>query len=135
MNNPMNNTTNTVTLQVWQVPGRDVAAAVVAGRVMLRRLRRRPDVSFVKVLGTACGIGLEGSGWVAGRRLVVTNAHVVAGESETTVEDRSGRSYAARAVLYEPRNDLAPTDRQQFAHERQSSTPLRQIACAPVAED
>ena len=42
-----------MTLQVWQVPGRDVAAAVVAGRVMLRRLRRRPDVSFVKVLGTA----------------------------------------------------------------------------------
>jgi hypothetical protein len=42
-----------VTLQVWQVPARDVAAAVVAGRAMLRRLRRRPDVSFVKVLGTA----------------------------------------------------------------------------------
>jgi S1-C subfamily serine protease len=63
--------------------------------------------SAVKVLGTACGIGLEGSGWVARPGLVVTNAHVIAGESETSVEDRSGRSYAARAVLYEPRNDIA----------------------------
>jgi S1-C subfamily serine protease len=68
---------------------------------------RRAAASAVKVLGTACGIGLEGSGWVAGRGLVVTNAHVIAGESGTTVEDRSGRSYSARAVLYEPRNDLA----------------------------
>jgi S1-C subfamily serine protease len=42
--------------------------------------------SVVKVLGTACGLGIEGSGWVAGRDLVVTNAHVVAGESDTTVQ-------------------------------------------------
>jgi len=75
--------------------------------ILKARGLRHAANSAVKVLGTACGIGLEGSGWVAGRRLVVTNAHVVAGESETTVEDRSGRSYAARAVLYEPRNDLA----------------------------
>ena len=35
--------------------------------------------SVVKILGTACGLGVEGSGWVAGDGLVVTNAHVVAG--------------------------------------------------------
>jgi S1-C subfamily serine protease len=40
----------------------------------------------VKVLGTACGLGIEGSGWVAGPDLVVTNAHVVAGETDTTVQ-------------------------------------------------
>ena len=34
----------------------------------------------VKVLGTACGVGIEGSGWFAGRDLIVTAAHVVAGE-------------------------------------------------------
>jgi S1-C subfamily serine protease len=67
----------------------------------------RAAASAVKVLGTACGIGLEGSGWAARPGLVVTNAHVIAGESETTVEDRTGRSYGARAVLYEPRNDVA----------------------------
>src|SRR5206468_62937 len=54
-----------------------------------------PDVrsagdSVVKVLGTACGLGIEGSGWVAGPGLVVTNAHVVAGEEDTTVTPRSG---------------------------------------------
>ena len=55
-----------------------------------RRSRRDPDVraasdSVVRVLGTACGLGVEGSGWVAAPGLVVTNAHVVAGETDTTV--------------------------------------------------
>ncbi len=40
----------------------------------------------VKVLGTACGEGVEGSGWFARRDLVVTAAHVVAGERSTVVE-------------------------------------------------
>jgi S1-C subfamily serine protease len=38
---------------------------------------------------------------------VVTNAHVVAGEDDTTVETRSGGALDASAVHYEPRNDLA----------------------------
>jgi S1-C subfamily serine protease len=71
-----------------------------------------PDVqragdSVVKILGTACGLGIEGSGWVAGAGLVVTNAHVVAGEDDTTVTLRSGATLDASAVHYEPRNDLA----------------------------
>ena len=37
------------------------------------------------MLGTACGLGVEGSGWVAGDGLVVTNAHVVAGQDDTRV--------------------------------------------------
>src|SRR5215218_357390 len=41
--------------------------------------------SVVKVLGTACGLGVEGSGWVAGDEVVVTNAHVVAGQDDTRV--------------------------------------------------
>jgi Trypsin-like peptidase domain len=68
---------------------------------------RRAADSAVKVLGTACGIGLEGSGWVARRNLVVTNAHVIAGEDSTTVDDHDGQGHAARAVLYDPRDDLA----------------------------
>jgi len=35
----------------------------------------------VRVLGTACGLGVEGSGWIAARDTVVTNAHVVAGRA------------------------------------------------------
>ena len=75
-------------------------------------IAKDPDVqragdSVVKVLGTACGLGIEGSGWVAGPGLVVTNAHVVAGEDDTTVTTRSGTTLDASAVHYEPRNDLA----------------------------
>jgi S1-C subfamily serine protease len=75
-------------------------------------IARDPDVeragdAVVKVLGTACGLGVEGSGWVAGRGLVVTNAHVIAGEDDTTVTDRAGDELEATPVLYEPRNDLA----------------------------
>jgi S1-C subfamily serine protease len=71
-----------------------------------------PDVvnagdSVVRVLGTACGLGVEGSGWIAGPGLVVTNAHVVAGEDDTTVTTREGASLDATPVYYEPENDLA----------------------------
>jgi uncharacterized membrane protein required for colicin V production len=46
---------------------------------------RAATTRIVKVLGTACGVGVEGSGWLAGRNLVVTAAHVVAGEGDTEV--------------------------------------------------
>lgn len=68
---------------------------------------RRAGRSTVKILGSACGLGIEGSGWATGRNLVVTNAHVVAGESDTTVTTRQGTQLDATPVYYEPRNDLA----------------------------
>ncbi|MBA2626261.1 MAG: trypsin-like peptidase domain-containing protein, partial [Acidimicrobiia bacterium] len=46
--------------------------------------------STVRVEGAACGRIQEGSGWVAGPGLVVTNAHVVAGEDETVVISPNG---------------------------------------------
>ncbi len=62
----------------------------------------------VRVLGTACGLAIEGSGWVARPEEIVTNAHVVAGESETTVEVE-GRppGLAAQAIAFDPTTDLA----------------------------
>jgi S1-C subfamily serine protease len=63
--------------------------------------------SVVKVLGTACGLGIEGSGWAVGPGLVVTNAHVVAGENDTTVTTRSGATLDATVVHYDTDNDLA----------------------------
>jgi S1-C subfamily serine protease len=71
-----------------------------------------PDVerasrSVVRVLGTACGLGVEGSGWVVQPGLVVTNAHVVAGEDDTTVTTIDGASLDATPVRYDPSNDLA----------------------------
>jgi len=72
-----------------------------------------PDVdalvrrSVVKITGRACRQIQEGSGWVAGPGLVVTNAHVVAGQSETTVEDAGGNEHAASVVAFDPVRDLA----------------------------
>jgi S1-C subfamily serine protease len=59
------------------------------------------------VLGTACGLGVEGSGWVAATNLVVTNAHVVAGQDDTTVTTGERAELDAFAVHYDPGNDLA----------------------------
>ena len=63
--------------------------------------------STVRVLGTACGLGVEGSGWVAAPGLVVTNAHVVAGEDDTTVSLADGSVFEATVVHYDTLNDLA----------------------------
>ena len=68
---------------------------------------RRASRSVVRVLGTACGLGVEGSGWVVQPGLVVTNAHVVAGEDDTTVTTVDGASLDATPVHYDPSNDLA----------------------------
>lgn len=68
---------------------------------------RRASLSVVRVLGTACGLGVEGSGWVVKPGLVVTNAHVVAGENDTTVTTIDGASLDAVPVHYDPANDLA----------------------------
>jgi hypothetical protein len=70
---------------------------------------RRAGESTVRVLGTACGLGVEGSGWVArAGGVVVTNAHVVAGETDTTVQLRgTGRRYAAQPILFNPHDDVA----------------------------
>jgi S1-C subfamily serine protease len=60
------------------------------------------------VLGTACGLGVEGSGWVARPGIVVTNAHVVAGESDTTVQVRgAGTHHSAQPIWFDPTNDVA----------------------------
>lgn len=63
--------------------------------------------SVVRVLGTACGLGIEGSGWVVRPGLVVTNAHVVAGSDDTTVTTQAGLELEATPVYYEPADDLA----------------------------
>jgi S1-C subfamily serine protease len=64
--------------------------------------------SVVKVLGTACGVGVEGSGWFARRDLIVTAAHVVAGEQDTIV-DIPGQPFPSPAdvVLLDVHNDIA----------------------------
>jgi S1-C subfamily serine protease len=76
-------------------------------------ITRDPDIaaarpSVVKILGSACGVGVEGSGWVARPGVVVTNAHVVAGQDDTRILP-GGREPGldAQAIHFDPRNDLA----------------------------
>jgi len=64
--------------------------------------------SVVRVLGTACGLAIEGSGWVAAPGVVVTNAHVVAGEHDTTVEVGGHEpEMSAYAIAFDPTDDVA----------------------------
>ncbi|GHA96790.1 MarP family serine protease [Streptomyces termitum] len=79
--------------------------------------------SIVKVVGTApsCGKVLEGTGFVFSDRRVMTNAHVVGGVDEPTVQiGGEGRLYDAKVVLYDWRRDIAVLDVPEL-----KATPLR----------
>ena len=89
-----------------EAPAPEVAAP--RGAILRDRDVRAARASVVRVLGTACGLGLQGSGWVAAPGLVVTNAHVVAGETDTVVQVRpEGPELDATPVAFDPRNDVA----------------------------
>jgi len=85
---------------------KDVAAPdpALKGSQVVQRSKR----SVIKVLGTApsCSRRIEGSGFVYADERVMTNAHVVAGTRETTVEV-NGRRADATVVVYDPDRDLA----------------------------
>jgi uncharacterized membrane protein required for colicin V production len=68
---------------------------------------RASALGVVRVLGTACGLGVQGSGWIARRGLVVTNAHVVAGQRETTVFAPNGQGLPGAVVFADARTDVA----------------------------
>jgi len=75
-------------------------------------IARDPEVaaarnSVVRVRGFACGLGIEGSGWIVRRDLVVTNAHVVAGVGSPTVDRSDGRTTSATVVAFDAQNDVA----------------------------
>ena len=75
-------------------------------------IARDPDVdgasgSVVRVTGIACGLGVEGSGWIVRPGLVVTNAHVVAGIDRPRVDRRGRVSFQSRVVAFDVANDLA----------------------------
>ncbi|WP_069171887.1 MarP family serine protease [Streptomyces griseus] len=73
----------------------------------------RAKNSIVKVVGMApgCGKVLEGTGFVFSDRRVMTNAHVVGGVDEPTVQiGGEGRLYDAKVVLYDWRRDIAVLD-------------------------
>jgi len=76
-------------------------------------IRNDPEVrdaagSVVKVLGTGCGHGVSGSGWIAADGIVVTNAHVVAGSDDTTLQIAGkGTRHDAEVIGFDDFNDVA----------------------------
>jgi S1-C subfamily serine protease len=74
---------------------------------------QRARASVLKIRGRApsCSRALEGTGFVIGDERVMTNAHVVAGTSEVSVEvPKSGggsQTEAARVVYYDEQVDVA----------------------------
>ena len=96
---------------------------------------RRPAVAraraaVVRITGNACGVGVEGSGWFATPRLVVTAAHVVAGEHDTSVQIPGSRGlYRADVLAFDVRNDVAVLRVRGAAR----ATPLRIADARPGA--
>jgi S1-C subfamily serine protease len=87
-------------------PAANVAAPTRG--ILATRGVRDAGGSVVRVLGTACGFGIEGSGWVGAPGYVITNAHVVAGESDTIVEVGGGQpDLPAELVAFDPHDDIA----------------------------
>jgi S1-C subfamily serine protease len=86
----------------------------------------RAGRSVVRVYGMACGLGIEGSGWVVSPGLVVTNAHVVAGEAHTQVQvDGIGPDLAGEVVGFDVHDDIALL--------RVPGLKLRSLSLAPSA--
>lgn len=85
---------------------------------------RDVEPSVVKIRGraTSCARALEGTGFVVAPHRVLTNAHVVAGTDQVSIEIGRGQ-FDANVVLYDPSKDVAvlsvpdlDADALSFAH-------------------
>jgi S1-C subfamily serine protease len=91
-----------------KIRGPEPEVAAPEGNIVNDPDVRAASQRTLRVTGTACGYGVEGSAWVGGRNLVVTNAHVVAGETSTWVQVRGiGRQLPAEVVAFDKRNDVS----------------------------
>jgi S1-C subfamily serine protease len=78
------------------VPSPSAAATIAA----------RARDSTVKLIGGACGVTQEGTAFEVKPGVIVTNAHVIAGEADPEV-DAGGTMFPAVPVLFDPQLDLA----------------------------
>lgn len=90
-----------VPTRVRDVPAPD---ARLAASAVVRRAR--PSVLKVTGVADSCARRIEGSGFVYATDRVMTNAHVVAGVAQPSVEV-DGRRRPAVVVLYDPARDIA----------------------------
>ncbi|MFN8036240.1 MAG: MarP family serine protease [Acidimicrobiia bacterium] len=84
---------------------------VVVGAPPVLRLdegvEARVAASTVRIEGDACNQVQDGTGWVVAKDLVLTNAHVVAGERRTLVRLPDGTDRRGSVVVFDPRRDVA----------------------------
>jgi uncharacterized membrane protein required for colicin V production len=73
--------------------------------VLARPAVRNAAPSVLRVTARACGLGVEGTGWVADTHRVVTAAHVIAGADSIRVDGRP-----AEAWVVDRANDVAVLD-------------------------
>jgi hypothetical protein len=90
------------------IAGPTPPSAPPSGEISGNTMVQHASKDVVRVLGTACGVGVEGSGWFVRRDLVVTAAHVVAGEHDTGIEipGLSG-IHPVEVVAFDAHNDIA----------------------------
>jgi S1-C subfamily serine protease len=88
--------------------GPEAPSGPLSRRITHNSAVSRASAAVVRVVGTACGAGVEGTGWFATHHLVVTAAHVVAGEHDTSVQIPSSPGvHRADVVAYDPHDDVA----------------------------
>jgi S1-C subfamily serine protease len=71
---------------------------------------RAAEADVSRVIAYGCGGpggAVAGSAWPVGNALVLTNAHVVAGSSQQTVQPPGRQPLNARVVLFDPNEDVA----------------------------
>jgi hypothetical protein len=66
----------------------------------------RVTPSVVRIKAWGCGTTSEGSGFLVGKDMIMTNAHVVAGAERISVQDRTN-SYTGVTVWFDPALDAA----------------------------
>jgi S1-C subfamily serine protease len=90
------------------IAGPEIPTGPLDGPIAGDRAVRVAAGSVVRVLGSACGLGISGSGWVASPGVVVTAAHVVAGERDTSVvAPGSAQRLDAQVIGFDSKNDIA----------------------------
>jgi S1-C subfamily serine protease len=89
-----------------RTPAREVEPPDPALQASAVVQRVRPSVLKIRAKAPSCERALEGSGFVIAPQRVMTNAHVIAGANEVSVES-GDRQLRAEVVYYDPDTDIA----------------------------
>jgi S1-C subfamily serine protease len=99
------------------------------GSVLRSPIAEEAGQSVVKILSTACGAGVQGSGWVVRPGLIATNAHVIAGSEDLRVAAPGGTTASATPVYVDRADDVA------LLRVRRLGLPVLEIAAEQPSDD